>query len=178
MAERLEIAKDVVPRVARVAVLVNPANAGAGPTTLKMEAAARSLNLELQRFDLRRPEQIESTVASIKKARSGAVVVQDDTLFSVHARALADQALKHQLPMVGGHSLAQAGGLIGYGRDELSLYRRSANYVDRILKGTPAGELPIEQATRFELWLNSKTVLALGIQLPEVIRIRVDKLVQ
>lgn len=178
MAERLEIAKDVLPRIGRVAVLVNPANSGSGPMFLKLLAAAKMLKLELQKFELSKADQIDSTFASIGTASMGAVVVQDDTLFSVHARALAEHAAKRRLPMVGGHYLVEAGGLIGYGRDELALYRRSAHYVDRILRGTPSADLPIEQATRFELWLNSKTVLALGVQLPEAIRIRVDRVVQ
>lgn len=178
MAKRLEIAKDALPRIGRVAVLANPANAGFGPAFVAMQATAGSLNLDLQAFELRRPDQFDSTFATIAKARMGAVVVQDDTLFAVNARTLAEQAARYRLPTIGDHGLVQAGGLIGFGRNELALYRRSAHYVDRILKGTPPGDLPIEQATRFELWLNDGTARVLGIQLSRVIRMRADNVIR
>ncbi len=178
MAKRLEIAKDVLPRIGRLAVILNPANAGSGPMFLKLEVIARSLKLELQKFELRRLEQFDSTFASIGKARMDAVVVQDDTLFAVNARALAEQAAKIRLPMIGDRNLVEAGSLIGYGRNELALYHSSAHYVDRILKGMSPGDLPIEQATRFELWLNGRTANTLGIQFPEAIRMRADNIIQ
>lgn len=178
MAKRLEIVKDGLPRVGRVAVLVNPANSGSGPMFHKLEVIARALKLELQKYELRKPEQFASTFASISRARLDAVVVQDDTLFAANARALVDHAVRYRLPVVGGRDLVEAGGLVGFGRNELELYRASARYVDRILKAESPGDLPIDQAMRFEFWLNGGTAKALGILFPEAIRMRADNVIQ
>lgn len=174
MAERLELVRDVLPRASRVAVLVNPANTSFAPTYRQMDSTARSLKVSLLVQQAASPNDLDRAFEAMSRDRADALVVQDDTLFAAQATALATLAAKHRLPMVGGHGLAEAGGLIGYGRNENALYRRSAHYIDRILKGSTPATLPIEQATRFELWLNLRSANALGLRLPEALLIRAD----
>ena len=175
MAERLEIVRDVLPRATGVAVLTNPANASFGPTFRQMDATARSLKIALKVFEAATATQFERLFENMVREQVDALVVQDDTMFATHAAVLAELATRHRLAAIGSHGLAEAGGLVGYGRDEVALYRRSAHYVDRILKGAAPGLLPIEQANRFELWVNLTTAQSLGIRMPEALLIRADK---
>jgi putative ABC transport system substrate-binding protein len=178
MAKRLELLKDAMPRITRVAVLVNPANSSFGPTFQQMDITAKALKLSLQPFEVRAPGEFASVFAAMAKGRVDAIVVQDDTMFGVNAKAIADLVAKKRLPSVGSKGFAEAGGAIGYGGTDAELYRRGAYFVDRILKGAKPGDLPIEQATRFELVINMKTAKALGIKIPQSILLRADKVIK
>ena len=109
------------------------------------------------------------------KGPTTAIVVQDDTLFAVHAQAIAAHATRRGLPSAGGTAFADAGGLLGYGAADLALYRRGAYFVDRILKGAKPRDLPFEQATRFDLVVNARTAQALGLALPQSLLLRADR---
>jgi putative ABC transport system substrate-binding protein len=106
--------------------------------------------------------------------RVDAVVIQGDTLFAVNAKAIADLALKHRLPSAGSVAFAEAGGMIGSGTNTADVYRRAATFVDKILKGANPGDLPIEQAAKFQLVINLKTAKALGITIPQSLLVRAD----
>ncbi len=174
-AKRLELLKEALPSITRVAFLVNPADP---PTALwAMEPVAKALKLELPLFETRAPSEFESSFAAMAQRRIDAVVVQTDTLFRVNAKAVADLALKHRLPSAGSIAFAEAGGLIGSGADALEGYRRAASYVDKILKGANPGDLPIERATKFQLVINLKTAKALGLTIPQSLLLRADEVI-
>jgi putative ABC transport system substrate-binding protein len=175
----LELLKDAFPRARRVAVLLNPDN----PANIKlafpaMEAIAKSLKLELQQFPVRGPGEFESAFAAMAKRRIDAVVSTEDGVFVANAGAIANLATKMRLPSAGPIEFAEAGGLIAYGADRRELFRRAAYFVDRIFKGAKPGDLPVEQATRFELVLNQKTAKALGIQFPERVLARANRVIE
>ena len=179
MAERLELLKEVMPGMTRVAVLVNPANSSLGPMFKHIDIAAKSLNLSLNPFEVRARGDFERVFATMAKDRVHAIVIQDDTIFGeTNANAIAELAAKQRLLAVGSNEFARAGGAIGYGRTDSDLYRRGAYFVDRILKGAKPGDLPIEQATRFELVINMKTAKALGIRIPHSVVLRADKVIE
>jgi putative ABC transport system substrate-binding protein len=162
-----------------VAVLVNPANAGSVPTLRQMEATARALNVTLAPYEARTPGDFDALFATMAKARVDAIVFQDDTLFGeANAGPLAALATRHRLVGAGSQAFADAGGTIGYGRLDAELYRRGAYFVDRILHGAKPGDLPIEQATRFELVINRKAAGAVGLNLPDRVLLRADRVVE
>jgi putative ABC transport system substrate-binding protein len=178
MAKRLELLKEIVPRVTRVAVLFNPANSSFGPTLQAMEITAKLRNLGLKAWELRAPNEFASVFAELTKSPVDAIAMHDDTMFDANAKALADLAERKRLPSVGNKVFGDAGGLLGYGADVLEMYRRAAVYVDKIVKGANPGDLPFEQATKFELVVNMKTAKALGIKIPNSILVRADKLIE
>jgi putative ABC transport system substrate-binding protein len=178
MAKRLELLKEVMPRMTRVAVLVNPANSSFGPTLQQMDIAAKSLQLSVQSFKAGAPGEFDRVFAAMAKGRVDAMVVQDDTMFGgANAIAIAELAARRRLLAAGSKGFAEAGGTIGYGVSDSELYRRGAYFVDRILKGANPGDLPIEQATRFELVINRKIANAIGIKIPESVMLRADQVI-
>jgi len=177
-AKRIELLKDVVPRLTDVAVLVN-ADSPTTPLALQaMEATAHSLKVTLHKFPVRGPHEFEAAFAAITKKRVGAIAIPDDPMFISNPAAIAEFAAKRRLPSVGPSSLAVAGGLMSYGVDFPALWRRAATFVDKIFKGTKPGDIPIEQATRFEMFVNMKTAKALGIKIPNSILVRADKVIE
>ena len=175
-AKRLELLKEAMPRIKKVGFLVNPADP---PTAIEaMESAARALKLELQHFEVRGPNEFDSTIAGMVQRRVDAAVVQGDTMFSVNAKALADLAIKYRLPSAGFPDFAEAGGMIGFGASSLEGHRRAARYVDKILKGANPGDLPIERATKVQLVINLRTALTLGIAMPHSLVVRADDVIQ
>lgn len=178
MAKRLELLKEVVPQLARVVVLVNPANASFEPMAASLQVTAAALGVGLERQPVRSPERLPGAFDAVVKAGAGGVVLQDDTMFAVHAGRIASLALRRRLASVGSVAFAEAGGLLGYGASDLALYRRGAYFVDRILKGARPGDLPIEQASRFELVANARTSRDLGLPLPDRILLRSDRVIE
>jgi ABC-type uncharacterized transport system substrate-binding protein len=175
-AKRLTLLKEALPRLRRVALLVNPA--GAVPIHEEMKEVSRSLNVELAIFEARTPADFEPVFASMRNRGADAAMVLENPLFTVNTKKLADLARKERLPLVGFTEFATAGGLIGYGIDFVALYHHAAYFVDRILKGAKPGDLPIEQPTRFEMIINMKTAKALGIEMPTAILVRADKVIE
>jgi putative tryptophan/tyrosine transport system substrate-binding protein len=179
MAKRLELLKEMVPRISRVAVLVNPSNPSFGPTFQQMEVTAKSLKLSLQRFEVRAPDKFADVLTAMTKKRFDAIVVHGDTMFrGNNAKAIAALAARQSLPAAGGPDFAEAGGVLSYGGTSAQQYRRAAYFVDRILRGTRAGDLPLEQPTRFELVINLKAAKALDITVPQSILLRADRVIE
>ncbi len=177
-AKALELLKDAVPRIRRVAVLVNPDNPQRGPTLQVMALTARSLKLQLHPFEARGPREFESVFAAMARQRVDALVTHDDSVLIGNARGLAALAAKSRLPSTGFKTFAVAGGLMGYGVNFPEMYRRAAEFVDEILKGARPADLPVEEAMKFELVINLKTAKALGLTIPQSILIRADEVIQ
>jgi putative ABC transport system substrate-binding protein len=178
-AKRLEVLKEAIPRVAQVAVLLNPGNpASTGPVLKAMQIAAESNKVALLQFEALAPHEFASAFAAMVQRRVDAVAILDDGLFLANARALADFAIKNRLPLIGSKEFVEAGGLIGYGVNLLELWRRAAYFVDKILKGTRPEDLPVEQATKFELVVNLKTANAIAIRIPQSLILRADQVIE
>lgn len=178
MVERLELVKEVRPQTTRVAVLVNPANGGFRPTFEHMKQAAVSLGFTLRTYDVRSRGDLEAAFTAMRRDRIEAAVIQDDTVFGeANVGAVVAMSSAQRLLAVGSREFAFAGGPFGYGRSDTDLYRRSARYVDRILKGAKPADLPIEQALRFDLVVNAKAANAMGLQVPQAVLLRADRVV-
>jgi putative ABC transport system substrate-binding protein len=177
-AKRVEFLKEAVPRVTRVAALINPANAGSPLQVQAMHATADALKIELKVLQAQNPSEIRQALSTIKQGRTDAVVVSTDTLFRANDIEIAGFAIKERLPSSGPKEFAAAGGLIGYGADAVDLYRHAAYFVDRILKGAKPDDLPIERATKLDLVINLKTAKALGITIPQSLLVRADDVIQ
>jgi putative ABC transport system substrate-binding protein len=179
MPKRLELLKEAIPQLTRVGYLANPTYAVHQPQLQEMQAAARSLGMELHPFEVREGSELERAFAGMVAAHVGAVVVQQDPLFISHRRQIIDLAAQSRLPgMYIASFYPDDGGLISYGADREDLYRRTATYVDKILKGAQPADLPVERPTKFELVINLKTAKALGLTLPAMLLFRADKLIQ
>jgi ABC-type uncharacterized transport system substrate-binding protein len=176
-AKRLELLKEAVPRTGRVAVLINPANRTRTGLT-PLESAARSLKVELQTVDVRRPSEFERAFSTMAESRVDAVVVMQDALLNANVRLIADLAAKKRLPSSGSKDFAEAGGVIGYGWNISDNNRRAALFVDKILRGTKPADLPVEQPTKFELVINLKTAKALGLTIPQSVLGRADQVIE
>ena len=178
-AKRLELLKEAVPRATRVGVLTNPDNPQTMGTTLQyIRVAAESLRLKLSIFEARSANEFEHIFSAMVESRVDAVAVVDDGMFIANQRAIADIAANKRLPLTGAKELAETGGLIGYGVDFVQTYYRAAYFVDRILKGTKPGDLPVERSAKFELVINLKTAKALGLTIPPSLLQRADQLIQ
>src|SRR4029453_5079204 len=180
VGKQMEMLRDVVPKVRRVAVLANPTGSPAYPQMLEAtKAAARSLALELQLLEVYEPTQFDGAFAAMAKERAGALLVMGHPLFFHHRARLPDLAAKHRLPsMSTQEQWVDAGGLMSYGPNFVDIYRRGAVYVDRILKGAKPGDLPIEQPTNLALVLNLKTAKRLGLTIPPTLRERADQVIE
>jgi len=178
-AKRLQLLKEAIPRVARVAVLWNPDTPWHPKVIEELKLVAPPLSIELKFVGMRQPEQFGPAFSAVSRARAQALYALEDVLFTTHRRALLKLASKDRLPTIYGHrSLVAEGGLMSYGPNYEDLYRRSVGYVDKILKGARPGDLPIEQPTKFELVVNLKTAKALGITIPESILLRADEVIR
>ena len=178
MAKRLELLKEVVPKVSRVAFLTNPDNPASARFLREAEAAARALGVRLQTLEARNPQEIDSAFAVMTRERAGALLYPPDAIFFTQRRQVAELAAKGRLPSLGTSDYPDAGGLMSYGPNIPDLERRAATFVDRILKGAKPGDLPVEQPTKFELVINLKTAKALGLTIPQSVLLRADQLIQ
>jgi ABC-type uncharacterized transport system substrate-binding protein len=179
VAKQLELLREVVPQVSRVAILWNPANPGNAPQLRQAEVAARALGLRIQPLEVRDPTAIDRTFMLMTRERAGALLVLVDSMLIGQRERIADLAAKSRLPAVyGWGEHAEAGGLMSYGANRFDSYRRAAVYVDKILKGAKPGDLPIQQATQFELIINLKTAKALGLTIPSSLMVRADQVIE
>jgi putative ABC transport system substrate-binding protein len=178
----LELLKQAVPRVSRVAALWQPG--GYSERTEKdmlkeAEVAAQALGVRLQFVEVRGPEDFDRAFSKMTGARADALTVLTSVIFASERRRLVDLAAKNRLPAVyPGREFVDAGGLIAYGSDLADLNRRAATYVDKILKGAKPADLPVEQPTKFELVINLKTAKALGLTIPQPVRARADQVIE
>jgi putative ABC transport system substrate-binding protein len=176
-AKRLELMKTVIPGLQRAGVLLNPDNAMMTTIVRTMEETARALNVKLQTVNARGLAELDAALALAKK-QTEALVVPDEGLFIANARHIADLAMRSRLPSIGFREYCESGGLLAYGVDFPQIWRQSAVFVDRILKGTKPAELPIQQATRFELIINLKTANGIGLSIPTLMRLRADQVIE
>ena len=177
--KQLELLREAVPRVQRVGLLSNPANPGTPLAMGAIRSAASSMGLALVSGDARDPAEFEAAFARIASERAGAVLVISDTVFNPHAAQLVALSDRHRLPMVTTvRAYPEAGALMAYGPSFEHLYRRSALYVDRILKGAKPAELPVEQPTQFELVVNVAAARRFGLTLPAPLLSRADVVIR
>jgi putative ABC transport system substrate-binding protein len=177
-AKRLELLQQALPRLKRVAVLMNPDNASMAPVQREMAQAGGKLGIELVRFDVRSPDDFEGAFAGVTAKRVDAVVIVEDAMMNVNASRLGALATAKRLPSIGLDEVADGGGLLAYGVNQQEMFRRAATYVDKILKGAKPADLPIERSSTFTLVLNLKTAAQLGIAVPREIRIRADRVIE
>jgi putative ABC transport system substrate-binding protein len=178
MAKLLELLKEAIPRMTQVAVLLNPDNPVNSLILAAMESAAKALKVGLQQFEARGPHEFDGVFAAMANRRVNAVVANSEPIFIASTRRMADLAIGKRLALAGSSEFAESGGMIGYWVNFPELYRRVAYFVDRILKGSKPGDLPIERATKFELVVNMKTAKALGIAIPQSVLFRADKVIE
>ncbi len=182
VGKRLELLKQAVPGVSRVAVLWQPG--AQGERTEKdlqkeAEVAARALGVRVQFVEARGPADFDRAFSDMTRARAGALTVFGSAMFFDERRRLVDLAAKNRLPAVYGlKEYVDAGGLMAYGANVADLFRRAATYVDKILKGAKPGDLPVEQPTKFELVINLKTAKALRLTIPQSLLQRADEVIQ
>jgi ABC-type uncharacterized transport system substrate-binding protein len=176
--KRLELIKDIIPKVSRVAVLSNPSNPSIRPLLRETEAAARVLSVQLQVVEARDSGQLDSVFAAMSKERARALVVMPDAVFQDQRRRIVDLAAKSRLPaMYPWREAVEAGGLMAYGASGRDILRRAAAYVDKILKGAKPADLPVEEPTKFEFVINLKTAKTLGLTIPPSLLARADEVI-
>jgi putative ABC transport system substrate-binding protein len=178
VGKQLELLKEVVPKMSRVALLRHPDNPASAAQLREAEAAAQALGLRLQTLEARSPQEIDGAFAAMTRERVGALLVIPDTLFWSQRRQIVELAVKRRLPsMRMGEAYAEAGGLMSYGPSYLDLERRAATFVDKILKGANPADLPVAQPTKFELVINLKTAKAIGLTIPRPLLQRADQII-
>ena len=179
VAKQLELLKETVPKIRRVAILSNPANAYHQLAIREVNIAARSLGVQLQLLEARGPNEFDGAFAAMAKERVGALLVLSDVMLNSHRTRLADLAARSRLPAAyGNRESVEAGGLMSYGPSFLDSYLRAATYVDKILKGANPAELPVEQPTKFEFVINLKTAKQIGLIIPPNVLARADKVIK
>jgi putative tryptophan/tyrosine transport system substrate-binding protein len=178
--KRLELLKEAVPKVARIAVLYEPATPAAILEVKELlPTAARALGLTVRPWEVRDADSFERVFAAINKERPDGIYVTSGPLMVANRKQLANLAAKSRLPSVYPRKEdVEAGGLIYYGADEVDIYRRVAVYVDKILKGAKPADLPVEQPTKFELMINLKTAKQIGVTIPQSMLYRANKLIK
>jgi putative tryptophan/tyrosine transport system substrate-binding protein len=179
VGKHLQLLKEVVPNVSRVAVLWNPTNPGGAPLLREAKAAARSLGVELQVLEARGPGDFAPAFTTMTAASAGALLVLTDSMVFLQRDRVVDLARKHRLPAIYGlRQFADAGGLLAYDVSLADSARRAASFVDKILKGAKPADLPVEQPTKFDLVINLKTAKALGLTIPPALLGRADHVIE
>ena len=177
--KRLELIKEIVPGLARIAVLANTSNDAVRRDWARIETAARSLGVQSQLLDLRESDALGPTFDDASARRADALVVVIDAITQANQQRIVGLAMKHRLPAIySSREFVDAGGLISYGVSYPDLYRRAATYVDKILKGTKPADLPVVQPTKFELVINLKTAKALGLTIPDKLLALADEVIE
>ena len=175
----LELLKEIAPGVTRTAVLRDAGVASGVGQYAIIQAVAPSLGVELRQIDVRDPGEIERAISAFARSSNGGLIVTAAPIATAHRDLIITLAAHHQLPAV--YPLpyfAHSGGLIAYGPDSISPYRRAAGYVDRILKGEKPADLPVQAPTKYELVINLKTAKALGLSVPQSMLARADEMIE
>ena len=177
--KRFGLLRELVAVGTRFAALYNMSSATNPAQWKEIETAARSLGVQAQLLDVRKPEDLAPAFAAVSRQRTDGLVVGQDGLFQENRKLVTELAAKHRLPAIyRSMEFIEAGGLMAYGPNYPDLYRRAATYVDKIFKGAKPGDLPIEQPTKFELIINLKTAKALGLTIPPPLLLRADEVIQ
>ena len=178
-AKRIELLKEVIPRISKIAVLRNASNSGSAFVLKEITAGAKHLGIGIEILEPRNPDELEETFRLAAKHRVEALIVVVDTVFLDQRRRIAELGIKHRLPEIFDvKDFVEAGGLISYGANLADLFRRSAVYVDKILKGAKPADLPVEQPTKFELVINLKTAKQIGLTIPQSVLYRADRVIK
>jgi putative ABC transport system substrate-binding protein len=177
--KRLELLKEIVPKLARVAVLGTSTVPGNAQALKETELSAGALGVKVQYLDVRTPNDIETAFTAATKGRADAVLALASRILFSHRVQVADHAAKNRLPAIYPESeQVEDGGLVCYGVSISDLFRRASTYVDKILKGAKPGELPVEQPTKFELVINLKAAKQIGLTIPPHVLARADKVIK
>jgi putative ABC transport system substrate-binding protein len=171
----LEMLLDMAPKLSRVAVLINPGNPAQFNGLKNIQAAGQKTQVKILPVEARNPQEIEAAFIVMAREKAGAVIVLADGLFNQQRHQVAELAAKYRLPSVGSRrAQVEAGFLMSYGPNDRDMFRRAATYVDKIFKGTKPADLPVEQPTRFEMYVNRKTAKALGLTIPPALLISAE----
>jgi putative ABC transport system substrate-binding protein len=177
--KRVELVREIFPKATTILTVMNLANPVAAPGWKEIERAARAMNIQATLFDVRRAEDFEGAFKEGVRLRANALLIGQGPLTQANGKTIAELATKYRLPaFYAAGEYVDDGGLIGLGVSYPDLYRRAATYVDKILKGAKAGDLPIEQATKLELVINLKTAKALDIAIPYSVLLRADRVIE
>ncbi len=177
--KRLQLLKEVIPSAIQVAVIWNAAYPSAAGYLTETRAAARSMGLELQSFEVRSSSDLNVAFEAVAAARPSALITLPDGMLLANRARIVELTTKSRLPaLFPDREFAEAGGLLAYGPSLAANFRGAATYVDKILKGATPGDLPIEQPSRFELVINLKTAKALGITIPQSLLLRADEVIR
>ncbi len=179
VGKRLQLLKEAMPGISRVAVLSDPTNPTQALLLREAEGAARSLKVQLQVLEARAPSDFAGAFSAMTKNRAGALITLGGNMFFGHRTRIVDLAAQSRLPAIySTKEFAEAGGLMAYGVSLRESFRRAATYVDKILKGAKPGDLPVEQPTKFEMVINLKAAKALGLTIPQSLLGRADEVIQ
>jgi ABC-type uncharacterized transport system substrate-binding protein len=178
MAKRLELLKDAIPNITRVAVLVKPDNPLFKVTLPVIQRAAETLKVELQRFDAVGPSDFDTAIAAMVKNHVEGIVIQEDAVYLTNLKQIIDLASKQSLPIASSGEFGEAGALIAYGADFHEMCRHAALFVDKILRGVKPADLPVDRATKFETVLNIRAAKMLGLALPPLALLRADRVIE
>jgi putative tryptophan/tyrosine transport system substrate-binding protein len=177
--KRLELLKETIPKLSRVALLWNPQAPGSTQQWRESQLAGRELGLQLHSMKIGGADKYESAFKEATNARSAALAVTQDPVAGSNQKLIVDLAAKHRLPAIYPRGdFVESGGLMSYGPDQAEPYRRVATYVDKILKGRKPADLPVEQPTKFEFVINLKTANQIGVTIPQSVLFRADKVIK
>jgi putative ABC transport system substrate-binding protein len=177
--KRVELLKEAVPSLSRVGVLWNAHNPAGPAQVQEAEAASRILGIAIESLDARIPDDLDTMMTRAASSGAGAILILSDSATITHRTQIASAAQKHRLPTIfANKAYLEGGGLMSYGPDLADAFRRTAVYVDKILKGTKPADLPVEQPTRFELAINLKAAQALGLAIPPTLLARADEVIE
>jgi putative tryptophan/tyrosine transport system substrate-binding protein len=177
--KQVELLASTVPNLSRLGVLGNPSGPNIASVMKNIQAAAKASGIGLVIADARTPEEFSGAFEHFKRERTQAFMVISDVLFNLHRRQLVDLSTANRLPsMFSVREYVEAGGLMSYGQSFHDFFRRSARYVDKLMKGAKAADLPIEQPSRFYLTINLKTANAIGIEVPTALLLRADEVIE
>jgi putative ABC transport system substrate-binding protein len=177
--KRLELLKELVPKLSRVAVLWNPQGATSTLNWKEIQLPARQLGVQLHSLEVRSSNEFDKAFEDATRARAGAIFIMPDPVNAANLKRIAGLAATSRLPSIFHLTeFADAGGLAAYGPDRADMFRRAATFVDKILKGAKPADLPIEQPTKFELVVNLKTAKAIGITIPQSVLFRADRVIE
>jgi len=177
--KQLEILSRMVPKLSRLAILTNPANQVHVALLKGFRDAAATFGIEVLHFEARTPKEIEDAFPSVVRARAGALIWVVDSFLVQQQSRIAELAAKHRLPsMCGVIEYTEDGGLMGYGPDRRALWRRVAEYVDKILRGASPGEIPVEQPAKLDLAINRRVAKALGLEIPAELLVLADRVIE
>ena len=178
-AKRLELLKEVLPRLSRVAVLWNAANPYSALVFKETQAGGQTLGIEVQSLEVRGPEDFDRAFETVRRLRPDALITVEDPLTASYTTPIAEITARQRMPSLHGiREFVAAGGLMSYGANIADLFRRAADYVDKILKGAKPADLPVQQPTKFELVINLKTAKALGITIPSSLLARANEVIE